>query len=327
MALSDLTVFSEYVYSAMTEVQDQQIELFNAATRGAIVLGSAAVEGSYSDTVMWGKLSGLVRRRNAFGSGSVSAINLANLVDTMVKVAAGTPPVEIDPSQFAWIQRAPEEAGTIIGQQLAGDSMADMLNTGITAARVAVSGVAALVEDGTWATATMAGLITAAARFGDRSNALVAWVLHSKVMHDLFVAANTNTNRLFNFGNIAISQDGFGRIFVMTDAPGLRTAEGVQPADFGPQIDEYHTLGLVPGAITIQRNNDFIENIETTNGDENIGRTWQAEWTFNVGLRGYSWDKTNGGASPSAAALATGTNWDKYATSNKDTLGVLLNTR
>ena len=38
MALSDLQVYSETAYSAMTEVLDQQIELFNAATGGCIQL-------------------------------------------------------------------------------------------------------------------------------------------------------------------------------------------------------------------------------------------------------------------------------------------------
>jgi hypothetical protein len=65
-------------------------------------------------------------------------------------------------------------------------------------------------------------------------------------------------------------------------------------------------------------------NVETRNGDENIRRTQQSEWTYNLSLKGYKWDETNGGASPSDAALGTGTNWDKQATDIKNTAGVKM---
>ena len=42
MALSDLAVYSEYAYSAFSETLRQQVDLFNAATGGAIMLQSAA---------------------------------------------------------------------------------------------------------------------------------------------------------------------------------------------------------------------------------------------------------------------------------------------
>lgn len=49
----------------------------------------------------------------------------------------------------------------------------------------------------------------------------------------------------------------------------------------------------------------------------------QVDYTFGLSLKGYTWDESNGGKSPSDAALATGTNWDKVATSIKHTAGVL----
>ena len=59
-------------------------------------------------------------------------------------------------------------------------------------------------------------------------------------------------------------------------------------------------------------------------GKENIQRTYQAEWSYNLGLLGYSWNTAAGGSSPSDTALGTPSNWTKVATSNKDTAGVLL---
>ena len=87
MALSDMAVFSEYTNSSLTEVLQQQVELFNGATQGAITLRSAAHEGDYDDFAYWAKIAGLVRRRNAYGSGTVSEVNMAQLIETMVKVS------------------------------------------------------------------------------------------------------------------------------------------------------------------------------------------------------------------------------------------------
>ncbi len=321
MALSDLSVFSEYTYDAMTEVIAQQIELFNAASRNTIVLSTQAHQGDYSDRAFWKKISGLVRRRNAYGSGAVTAKTLQHLTDTMVKVGGGTAPVNLDPGQFRWIQMNPEEAGAALGQQLAKDMLADMLNTGITSTRAALSQVSTVLYNATALspnTLIANHLLGGAGLFGDMMNEIQAWIVHSKPMTDFYGAALTNTAQLFTYGTVNVLSDPFGRIFVVTDASGLVTVGSP---------NTYHTLGLVPGAISVDQNDDFDDNYETSNGDENIKRTYQAEWSYNLGIKGFAWDKTNGGKSPTDAALATATNWDRYATSDKDLAGVLVNTR
>ena len=320
MALSDLAVYSEYAYASMTEVLRQRIDLFNAATGGAITLRSAAHQGDFSDVAFFAKISGLVRRRNAYGSGSVGEKKLAHLVDTMVKVAAGTPPVRLDPGQFKWIQQNPEVAGAALGQQLAVDTMADMLNVGLGASYAALSAQTAVVYDATGNTLpentlSFGNLNNGQAKFGDQASTISTWVMHSKPMFDLYGKNLTNAERLFNYGNINVMRDPFGKLLVMTDSQNL-VITGTP--------NNYAVLGLVPGAVIIDQNNDYTANEEAKNGDENIIRTFQAEWSYNVGVRGFAWDKTNGGKSPNDAALLTATNWDKYATSHKDLAGVVV---
>jgi hypothetical protein len=319
MALSDLTVYSEFAYSSLTETFAQEVDKFNAASAGTIELIPAANLGDYNDKVFWKKISGLVRRRNAYGSGAVSGKVLEDLVDTTVKIASGTPPVEIDPGQFLWIQKNPEEAGVVLGVQLAKDMLADMLNTSILCAYAAMVQTSAILYDATSDTPdtlTHSAMNKAAAKFGDRSQDIAAWVTHSLPYHNLIDNNLTNTARLFTYGTVSVLADVTGRPFIITDTPSLINTT--------PNPDTYHLLGLVPGAIRVEANNDYDDNIEKTNGDENIGRTWQAEWSYNVGIKGYSWDKGNGGKSPTDAALGTSTNWDKYASSNKDGPGVIL---
>ncbi len=319
MALTNFQVFQQYLYSTLQERITQNIELFNSATRGALILGAGNNLGDYSDMALYARISGLVRRRNVYGSGAVSHTSLSMLLETSVKVAAGTPPVDIDPSWFSWINKSPDEAGVVIGKQLAEDTLSDMVNTSIKSLIAAILNVGAtVVYDGTAAVNSLGTLNNGARLFGDKAQEIGVWIVHSQPMFDIFGAALTNANELFTFGTVKVVQDGFGRPFVITDAPDLvYTSSGTK----------YRTLGLVPGASMVQRNDDFLFNVQTNNGDENIGRTWQAEWTYNMALKGFAWDKTNGGASPTNAALATGTNWDQFATSIKDLPGVLVNSQ
>lgn len=320
MALSDLAVYSQTAYEAMIETIAQQIELFNAASRGCISLSSAAVQGDYSEKAFYQRISGLIRRRNPYGSGTVTAKTMQHLIDVMVKVAAGTPPVNLDPGQFKWIQQNPEIAGALMGQQLAQDMMADMLNMGIISCYSALSQVSDIIYDATGLTPDTLNpsyLNSGVAKFGDRSGAIAAWIVHSKPMHDFYGNAIANAANLFTYGTVNVIGDPFGRAFVVTDCPGL--VSSASPA-------VYHNLGLVTDAIRIEANNDFTDNFATTNGDENIARTYQAEWSYNVGVQGFKWDKTNGGAAPTDAALATSTNWDRNTTSIKDLAGVIVQT-
>lgn len=318
MALSDLQVFQEFTQTTMTEVQDQQVEIFNQANRGGIILTSGSYEGDYSTESFWKKIDGLVRVRNPYGSGAVTAKTMSQGEITSVKVARGTPPVTIDPGMFRWIQKNPQEAGVVLGQQLAGDRMREQLNTAIMIYIAAISGQSSLVNDATSGTATLSTLVGGAAKFGDRSQDIVSWVMHSKSLFDIYNQALQNNNRLFDFGNIQVIEDGFGRPLVITDSPNL--------IDATPNPDQYYQLGLTQGAVVVELGNEFEDNIQTNNGDENIGRTYQAEWAYNLGVKGFTWDRANGGKAPTNAALATSTNWDKTVTSDKDLAGVLVKT-
>ena len=201
--------------------------------------------------------------------------------------------------------------------------MADMLNVGLGASYAALSAQTAVVYNATLNTSpedtlSFGNLNNGQAKFGDQASTISAWVMHSKPMFDLYGKNLSNAERLFNYGNINVMRDPFGKLLVMTDSQNL-VITGTP--------NNYAVLGLVPGAVIIDQNNDYTANEEAKNGDENIIRTFQAEWSYNVGVRGFAWDKTNGGKSPNDAALLTSTNWDKYATSHKDLAGVVVKTK
>ena len=82
-------------------------------------------------------------------------------------------------------------------------------------------------------------------------------------------------------------------------------------------------LSLANGAGMVMDGSDLVTNIETANGKERIETTFQADYTFGLAMKGYTWDVTNGGKSPTDAELATGSNWDLVANSIKASAGVI----
>ena len=146
------------------------------------------------------------------------------------------------------------------------------------------------------------------------SSQLVTDVMTGDVYHRLVAEAITNANRLFLSTNVQVVEI-LGKLVIISDIPSLYLAGS-------PNKDK--VLSVTAGGIIVDNSSDIVSNMETTNGNQRIETTWQADYTFGVKLKGYSWDTANGGASPTDAELFTGTNWDKAVADNKHTLGTLL---
>jgi len=315
MALSNREIFNKQTRDSASELLAQQVEKFNAASGGAIVLRSASNSGDYSEEAIMAYTAGLVRRRNVYSTSSPSKVVISEVLKTSVKVAAGTPPVEMDPHIASWIGENPTRAGIRIGEQLAKDSLADMLNTSLGACSAALVTEASNFYDYSSTGKLTLGAINEGSRtMGDAFDSVACLVMHSTPWFDLMGANLTNAAHLFDFGSVKIRTDALGRPIVMTDSSGLVTS--------GPT--RYYTLGLVPGAIMVEDNGDYKQVMVDATGGESITTTMQAEWTWNLGLKGFTWDKGNGSHSPSTATLITGSNWDKIATSSKDLAGCVV---
>ena len=317
MALSDLKVFSEKTYSTFQELLDYNVELFNGATRGGLVLTSGTMQGDNTTEAFWARITNLVKRRNVYADANLTTQALTMKERSKVKVAAGTYPIDISESMFTWILKSPDEASAVIGKQLAQDAMNDMVSVAIKAFMAATGAQATNLYDGTAGIPTLGGLMSTARKLGDRADDIACWLMHSKSMFDIWGANLANTANLFDFGTVKILQDGFGRPFVVADHPSL--------VNLTPTPDVYSILGFTSGGVVVEGPNNWKANEDTRNGTENIKTTYQAEWTYNLSLKGYTWDVTNGGACPNDAALATATNWDKSAASYKDLAGVMGN--
>lgn len=315
MAIANMQVFNKYVSESAVELLSQMVEKFNAGSNGAIVLTNAGFEGDFFERSFYSTLEAARRRVDRYASNDVvAATALAQIREASVKVAGGFGPVLFEPSQMTYIMKNEAEAVEVISRNLAQGIMQDQLNTAIAAGVAAISNQATATNDvSATAGISYTAINNAHAKFGDSSMNLVAQIMNGMAFHKLVGANLTNTGELFRSENVLVV-DILGKPVIVTDAPSLYEAGAP---------NKLKVLSLAQSGIVVMDGSDLITNIETSNGKGRIETTMQADYTFGLGIKGYTWDTANGGKSPTDAELATGTNWDKTASSIKNTAGVI----
>lgn len=316
MSQSQMQVFNEYIMPATIETLDQMTAAFNEASQGAIILSPDGFTGDFLQQSFFQSLSAAQRRVDRYASNDAASVtDLTELKHSSVKIAGGFGPVRYEPAQMTWLQRPTVQGVEAASKAFAEILLRDQLNTAINALVAAITNQASATND---VSATL-GISQSAqnnahAKFGDASQSLVAQVMQGTTYHKLIGQALDNADQLFVAGNVRVV-DILGKISVVTDAPALMKA--------GSPNKEI-IISLVQGAALVHDNKDLVTNVDTTNGKLRIETTIQVDYTFGLGLKGYTWDETNGGKSPTDAEIGTGSNWDKVATSIKHTAGVAL---
>ncbi len=327
---SDFVLYDEQYYGGMFEAVAQFVQAFNGASNGALTLQQKQLTGNYAKESFIKAISGMVSRRDLTSVSTASdlAVTLGEMISVKVNRKIGP----IGQTLGAWraIGKDSAEMSLKIGQMVGKEKMADYLNTAIACARAALANTADLLYDATGtanATLTHNRMISGMAKFGDRANSIVAWVMHSHAYFSLM--GNAVTDKITNVADVAIyggSPGTFGKPVIVTDAAGLTTAAVDLSGTSNDVAAKYDTLGLVGNAAGVVESEEEQIVFDTITGLEQLIGRIQGEYAFNIGVKGFKWDTGNGGANPTDAALATGSNWDQVATSIKDCAGVCIRT-
>lgn len=315
MSLSQMQVFNQYIMPATIETLAQMVDKFNAASAGSIRLTTEGFTGDFLQESFFAAVHSAQRRVDRYAAqAAAAATDLTQLKISAVKVAGGFGPIRFEPSQLSWLNKPTAEGIEVASRNFAEAMLRDQLNTAIAALCAAIGNQADAVNDVSASAGITYGALNGAhAKFGDRSGDVVAQVMNGAVFHKLIGQNLSNSARLFQAQGVTVV-DILGKAVVVTDAPALRVA-GVP--------NKQRVLGLADGAAIVFDGGDVISNVETVNGNTRIQTTMQVDYSFGLALKGYTWDEAAGGKSPSDAALATGTNWDKVATDIKHTAGVM----
>lgn len=314
---SDFQIFEEQFFGGVTETLQQNADAFNAASAGALSVISRLHRGDYMEQSIIKSISSLITRRDITSVSAASDLKVEQVLERAVKLNRKIGPVAQTLDAWRKIERTGEELSYVIGEQ-SGPAMAvEMLNTLVSILSAAISTESGLTHDySASGTLTHSEMIKGLAKFGDAADRIVCWVMHSKVYYDL--VGNAVSDNIFDVAGMSVKQGitpTLGRPVVVTDSANLITSG---------TPDVYDTLGLVvnAGAAMESEQRELVSDVVT--GLENLVGRIQGEYCYTALVKGFQWDATNGGVNPTDAALATATNWDKWASDNKQLPGILI---
>jgi hypothetical protein len=307
-----MKVFNDQLQTAIIKKLTQKTDLFTEAS--GIALVNEAMRGDFKEEAIWNNVSDALRDVDAYAAqATVAATGLSQDQINDVKTMKAFGPITWEPNQLAWIGKNPGEALSVISESLSMAIMQDQVNKAIGVLVAAIGNEAGANIDvsaaaGDLGAVTQVNLNKTHALFGDSSMNLGTQVMTGSTAHKLLGQALVNGAQLFSEGTVRVI-DILGKRSLITDSPAL-IAGGKE-----------RVLSLTPMAATIAANNDFRSSIVEGVGKTRLETTYQAEYTENVGVKGYSWNTAV--KSPVKAQLETGTNWS-LVMPLKESAGVML---
>ncbi|MAM60854.1 major capsid protein [Maritimibacter sp. UBA3975] len=324
---SDMSFQDPFIQSGYSDVIAQAVDKFNAGSNGTITLRTNRKPGDYDYAAFFANAGGLVSRQDQTSTSDVAGTKLTQSDMISVKVNRKIGPVEWARSAFLKPGLDQDAIRVAAGEQAARDVLADMLNNSIRAGRAALDNNAGSTYTiGSDGTLTTAGLVSGLALMGDQSQRVSAWVMHSKPFFDLVghqIDPANNGDITANTIVVSGMPGSLGRPIIVTDSDSLIVNAGSGSA----ATTDYYTLGLTPGGLMVEDTEEEYILLDEVSGKEQILMRMQGEFGYNLGLKGFQWDVSNGGKNPTDSAVGTGSNWDKVYNDDKDLAGIVIQSR
>jgi len=318
MAIGDYTNFEIYddeFYGQLNETLVQNTEVFNAASQNALVLEPDPTVGNFRREAFYESIGqGIIERRQKDSTADQAPDALSSDDMTSPELARGYY-IANTLDSLRTIGAEPSEFSLAVGEQVAKGMQVDYLNTMILGLVTAIDADGTAVVDNSGNQITTNMLPDVLRKFGDASDQIVAWVMHSKVFFDLM--SDQIENKIIDRVAGATIYEGtvgtLGLPAVVTDSDELVNSGSP---------DTYNTLGLTPNAAAALQDGEPTESDGIERGKENLIFEIQGEHDYTLALKGY--DYTASTANPDDAELASGGNWANVMDSVKDTAGALL---
>jgi len=327
--VSNFTIYDAEYQTAQLEVLAKNLNVFNAASNGAIVLRDRAVLGDYERNTVF-DLPSTVAWRDNTSTSSVSDGYVTDSEHVGVKVNLKYSPFKMTDDAWRKKGQTPETFSALLGAANATRKMEYLIGaaTGILGNKL--TSVASVTNDITAAstnTLNHTALAGALAKFGDQASQIACWVMHSKAYWDLVsngLAGATLAPIIYEQAG-AIVYGGqpatYGKPVVITDAASYNEA------DSSGDYNRYWTLGLTKGALTLDQSEPDVVVSDLVTGEPNIAHRVQGEFAINFSMKNCAWDVTSGGANPTLADLFTSDYWDALFADAKLLPGVVVISR
>lgn len=304
---SDLIIYNDLAQTAYLERLQEVLDVFNASSGGAIVLRNELIEGDLRKRAFY-KIGGSLGHRDVNSDAAVAGLKIGADESVGVKTPWKYGPYNTTEEAFKRRARSAEEFSELVGQDMADAALDYYIQSAFASLGAAIGANANMVAAGSFAVDHKKVLTKGMRKFGDRFNRIALFAMDSATYFDL--VDDAIDQKIYEESGVVI----YG------GSPGTMG----KPVLVSDKVTDECIFGLQAGAVTLTESQAPGVRSYEINTQENLALGYRAEGAFNIDIMGYSWLDT-AGVNPTLAALGTGANWRKHATSDKATAGVLIN--
>lgn len=303
---SNVIIYNELAQTAYLERLQDNLALFNKASNNAIILTDENLVGDFNKEAFY-KIGGSIEHRDVNSTATVAgkAIGMAEMVGVKVPFKYG--PYESTDEAFKRRGRSTEEFSMLVGQDYADAVIAGYWKFATAALNGAVGSNTDMMVKAKLSEHGRKVITKGMRKFGDKFGNLSLLVMDADSYFDIVDGAITE--KIYQEANTVV----YG---------GMPGTLGI-PVLVTDQAKADTIYGLQAGAVRITNSQLPAFRSYEINDQENLGTGIRAEGAFNLNILGYSY-KDSAGANPNLATLGATANWQKYATSNKNTAGIIL---
>ena len=304
---NDLIIYNDEAQTAYLERIQDNLDVFNASSNGAIVLDNELIQGDFRKRAFY-KLGGGLEHRDVNSEAKVNAKKIGAGEAVGVKAPWKYGPYQTTEEAFKRRGRPVEEFSQIIGADVADATIEGFIEYATGALKAAIGSNAGMVVTANIETDGKKTLTRGMRKFGDKFGRIALWVMHSSAYFDIVDEAIAN--KVYEEAGVVI----YGGLPGTLGKPVLVTDKAPVDAIFG----------LLPNAVVITESQAPGFRSYEVNDEENLAIGYRAEGTVNIDVLGYSWKESTGGSNPTLAAVGSAANWVKHSDSNKVTAGVMI---
>lgn len=303
---SDMIIYNDQVQTAYFEKIQDVLEVFNAASKGAIVMRSEALPGDFTDESFY-TIPGGIEHRDVDSTGAATAKKLGSDEQHSVKSPWKYGPYETTEEAFKRRARSPEEFSQLLGEHMAEAMIAYSIGVSFAALEGAIGANEAMVAAGSFAADHKKVLTKGMRKFGDRFSRIAMFGMDSSTYFDL--VDDAIDEKIYEEAGLVI----YGGTPGTMGKPVLVTDTAPASKIFGLQV----------GAVQIVESQAPGIRSYNIDGRDNLMLGYQGEGAFNLELLGYGWKKS-AGANPDKSTIGAGASWVKHASDDKLTAGVVI---
>lgn len=313
-ALKAIEVFENTVYNVGKDLLNENVEVFNQHSNGAIVLSAQSIQGDFAQSLDVTLGKDLIKSRNPYVQNDLTDKHFSRTVDNIVKLGMGLNPISWTNAEFNWVKQNPSLAGVKIGRAMAQQSMKSMAEFAIGSLATCLNQNAQIKHQvAKDATISHNDFVQALSPMGDQFDSIDLYVIHSKTYFELVNTTFLNAENLWDFGNYTVMRTALGHKFLITDNKGLLNSD-----------KEIYSLGLKKGSALVGTEQDFAQATVPITGKENLAYRYQAEWTSALKIANRKYKTGDGMNGLSYAMVTTAANWETISNDPKDETGVII---